>query len=85
MPAKGWKWSEETLLKMAEYDEATIGDGFVIAGQIVYGADENVVPSKLQYLDEKMDQSFPSVIKVGYGGQKIYQMELSSQHRSQLT
>lgn len=70
LPAKGWKWSEETLLKMAEYDEATIGDGFVIAGQIVYGADENVVPSKLQYLDEKMDQSFPSVIKVGYGGQK---------------
>lgn len=72
VPAKGWKWSEETLLKMAEYKEkdVVVGDGFVIAGQIVYGADETTVPRKLQYLDEKMDQSLPSVIKAGYGGQK---------------
>jgi DNA modification methylase len=72
VPAKGWKWSEETLLKMADYDEndVVVGDGFVIAGQIVYGTDETTVPRKLQYLDEKMEQSLPSVIKVGYGGQK---------------
>jgi hypothetical protein len=72
VPSKGWKWSEETLLKMAEYKEkeVVVGDGFVIAGQIVYGADETTVPRKLQYLDEKMEQSLPSVIKSGYGGQK---------------
>jgi len=69
LPAKGWKWSEETLLKMADYKSHTVGEGFVLAGQIVYGADESVVPGKLQYLDEKMDQSMPSVIKSGYGGQ----------------
>jgi len=55
---------------MAEYDDYVVGDGFVIAGKIVYGEDENTVPRKLQYLDEKMDQSFPSVIRIGYGGQK---------------
>ena len=72
VPAKGWKWSEETLLRMADYKEKEIvvGDGFVIAGQIVYGSNETTVPRKLQYLDEKMEQSLPSVIKTGYGGQK---------------
>lgn len=70
VPAKGWKWSEETLLKMAAYDNFTVGDGFVIANMIVYGANEATVPGKLFYLDEKMDQSLPSVIKTGYGGQK---------------
>ena len=70
LPAKGWKWSEETLLEMAKYDEHIAGDGFVIAGKIVYGANESTVPRKLQYLDEKMEQSFPSVIRAGYGGQK---------------
>lgn len=70
VPAKGWKWSEETLLRMAEHDDFTVGDGFVIANQIVYGSDETTVPGKLFFLDEKMEQSLPSVIKVGYGGQK---------------
>lgn len=72
VPAKGWKWSEETLLRMAESKDkdVVVGDGFVIAGQIVYGSDETTVPRKLQYLDEKMEQSLPSVIKAGYGGQK---------------
>ena len=70
LPAKGWKWSEETLLEMAKYNEFTVGDGFVIAGQLVYGEDEDTVPRKLQFLDEKMEQSFPSVIRIGYGGQK---------------
>lgn len=70
VPAKGWKWSEETLLKMAAHDDYVVGDGFVIANQVVYGANETTVPGKLFYLDEKMDQSLPSVIKAGYGGQK---------------
>jgi hypothetical protein len=35
---------------MAEHDSHVIGDGFVIAGQIVYGEDETTVPRKLQYL-----------------------------------
>jgi DNA modification methylase len=70
VPAKGWKWSDTTLLKMAEHDSHVIGDGFVIAGQIVYGEDETTVPRKLQYLDEKMNQILPSVINLAYGGQK---------------
>lgn len=71
LPAKGWKWSEETLLKMASHkaQEIVKGEGFVIAGQVVYGEDETTVPGKLQYLDEKMDQSLPTVIRSGYGGQ----------------
>lgn len=70
VPAKGWKWSEETLMKMAKYEDYVVGDGFVLAGQIVYGADSDYVPGKLQYLDEKMDQVFPSVLNISYGGQK---------------
>jgi adenine-specific DNA-methyltransferase len=70
IPAKGWKWSEPTLRKMAEFSEVVIGDGFVIAGSLCYGQDETTVPRKLQYLDEKMFQSFPSVLTLGYGGQR---------------
>lgn len=70
VPAKGWKWSEETLDGMAKYSESIVGEGFVLAGQIVYGEDENTVPRKLQFLDEKMDQVLPSVITTAYGGQK---------------
>lgn len=72
VPAKGWKWKEETLDKMCQYStkDITVGDGYVIAGQLVYGADENTVPRKLQYLDEKTEQVFPSVVNVSYGGQR---------------
>ncbi len=72
LPAKGWKWKEETLLKMVSHHKKDIvaGEDFVIAGSMVYGADESIVPQKLQYLDEMMEQSLPSVIRCGYGGQK---------------
>jgi DNA modification methylase len=70
VPAKGWKWSEATLDKMAKHDSYTVGNGFVIAGQLVYGENENTVPRKLQFLDEKMEQIFPSVISTSYGGHK---------------
>ena len=70
VPTKGWKWSKKTLMNMAKYDHFIEGYGFVIAGQIVYGKDENSVPRKLQYLDEKMDQILPSVVNISYGGQK---------------
>ena len=69
VPAKGWKWSEETLLSMARHQSHKVGDTFVIAGSIVYGSDETVVPGKLQYLDEKMFQVMPSVLNSSYGGQ----------------
>lgn len=70
VPAKGWKWSDSTLQRMANYKSYSVGDGFVIAGQICYGKDETTVPRKVQYLDEKMEQVLPSVITTAYGGQK---------------
>ena len=70
VPSKGWKWKKDTLLKMAEYKTYVVGDGFVIAGKIVYGKDESKIPDKLQYLDEKMEQSLPTVITTAYGGDK---------------
>ena len=70
VPKKGWKWKKDTLLKMVKYDSYIKGDNFVIAGQLVYGKDETKIPRKLQYLDEKMEQIFPSVIKTSYGGDK---------------
>lgn len=70
VPTKGWKWNEKTLNKMYEHTDVVKGDGFVIAGSIVYGADEATVPRKLQYLDEKMTQVMPTVINMSYGGQK---------------
>lgn len=70
VPAKGWKWSEETLDRMARHDGPVVGDGFVIAGELCYGTDESGVPRKVQYLDEKRDQVLPSVLTVPYGGQR---------------
>lgn len=72
VPSKGWKWKKETLVDMARYskNEIVIGDGFVIAGRIKYGVNESSIPRKVQYLDEKMFQTFPTVIKESYGGDK---------------
>ena len=70
VPAKGWKWSEPTLMKMVEHTNHIVGDGFVIAGKICYGKDETTVPRKVQYLDEKMHQTLPTMINIAYGGQK---------------
>ena len=57
-------------MKMIEYKSHTVGDGFVIAGKMCYGKDENTVPRKVQYLDEKMEQTLPTMINMAYGGQK---------------
>lgn len=72
VPSKGWKWKKETLMEMAAHNkkDIVIGDSFVLAGQIVYGLDENKIPDKLQYLDTKMFQVMPTVIKESYGGDK---------------
>lgn len=66
VPAKGWKWSEDTLNKMYEHTSFAEGTDFVIAGQFCYGKDENSVPRKVQYLEDKMDQIFTTMINISH-------------------
>jgi DNA modification methylase len=66
VPAKGWKWSEETLLKMYEHTSYAVGSDFVVAGQFCFGKDENTVPRKVQYLEDKMDQLFTTMINISH-------------------
>ena len=65
-PAKGWKWSESTLLDMYRLDEVVHGEGFSIAGKLCFGKDESSVPRKVQYLDEKQDQILTTMINVSH-------------------
>jgi len=72
VPSKGWKWKKDTLLSMAKHKKKDIvkGDTFVIAGGLKYGLNESSIPRKVQYLDEKMFQFYPTVIRAYYGGDK---------------
>lgn len=66
VPAKGWKWSEETLNRMYEHNSFAEGTDFVIAGQFCYGKTENTVPRKVQYLEDKMEQIFTTMINISH-------------------
>jgi len=66
VPAKGWKWSEETLNKMYEHSSFAEGTDFVIAGQFCFGKDENTVPRKVQYLEDKMDQIATTMLNISH-------------------
>ena len=70
IPTRGWKWCEAKLKIMIDDEHYIKGGSFVIAGQFVFGLDETTVPRKLQYLDETMCQSLPSVINISHGGQR---------------
>lgn len=70
VPAKGWKWSDKKIDEMLKGKTLAIGDQFVVCGQFVFGKNEQTVPRKLQYLDEKMGKALPSILAVSYGGQK---------------
>ncbi|MBF0365406.1 MAG: site-specific DNA-methyltransferase [Oligoflexia bacterium] len=63
-PSKGWKWSKATLLEMYKHTKYYIGDGFVLAGKICYGKDENSVPGKIKYLDEDLSHKLPTIINL---------------------
>ncbi|MFA5385444.1 MAG: site-specific DNA-methyltransferase [Eubacteriales bacterium] len=68
VPAKGWKWSEENLLSMVDYDEVIkFGKGY-ISGKILFGPDHTTVPRKAAYLDEMTKQKPPSIIRVKSSG-----------------
>lgn len=66
VPVKGWKWSEDTLGKMYEHNSFAEGTDFVIAGQFCYGLTETTVPRKVQYLEDKMEQIFTTMINISH-------------------
>ena len=64
VPPMGWKYSLETLSQMSKFDEVHIGDGFIVAGEIRYGMDENTIPRQAFPLREGMYHALPSVINI---------------------
>ncbi|NTZ18836.1 site-specific DNA-methyltransferase [Paenibacillus sp. JMULE4] len=68
VPSKGWKWSEETLMSMVDYNNVVEYEKGYICGQIIFGKDHNTVPQKISYLDEKDRQQPPSIIRTKSSG-----------------
>lgn len=56
VPKNGWKWKEETLLKMVE------------EGRIFFGKDETTIPCVIKYLDELMTEQPQTVIDMPSSG-----------------
>ncbi|MHB1406850.1 MAG: site-specific DNA-methyltransferase [Desulfitobacteriaceae bacterium] len=68
VPAKGWKWSKDTLFSMVDYNDVVqFGNGY-ICGKILFGADHTTVPRKVAYLDEMDKQKPPSIIRTKSSG-----------------
>ena len=72
VPPRGWLWSEKTLDKMSYSKSYTVGDGFVLAGEMCYGMDENSLPQSVVYLENYMKQVLPTVINATSGGQRDF-------------
>lgn len=68
LPKNGWSLSESTLINRSEHQDYFVGDTFVIAGQIVYGLDEENVPQGYYPLEDKTFQPTMTVLKSTYGG-----------------
>jgi len=66
VPAKGWKWKEETLMQKASYKKSDLvtTDKFVIGGEICYGKDETTIPNQVWYLENSMDHAMPTIINI---------------------
>lgn len=66
VPAKGWKWKEETLTEKASFKkkDLVVTDKFVIGGEICYGKDETTIPNQVWYLENSMEHVMPTVINV---------------------
>lgn len=70
VPENGWKYSEETLLKMAKYKKIYKGDSFVVAGEIRYGLDESTTPRQAFPLEDGMYHALPTMIDIPHSAGK---------------
>lgn len=66
VPAKGWKWKEETLMEKASFKKSELvkTDKFVIGGEICYGKDESTIPNQVWYLENSMEHAMPTVMNI---------------------
>ena len=64
VPSRGWCYNEEGLSRIFETDETVYATAkYVVQGKAHYGPTEATIPRLIQYLDEKKDYAFPSIIK----------------------
>lgn len=66
VPAKGWKWKEDTLTKKAAFKKSELvrTDKFVIGGEICYGRDESTIPNQVWFLENSIEHAMPTIINI---------------------
>ena len=71
VPSKGWRYNEESLSRIFETDETVYATAkYVVQGKAYYGPTEATIPRLIQYLDEKKDYAFPSIVRAPSSGKR---------------
>ena len=68
VPSKGWKWKEQTVNKMVDYENVIKFQKGYICGEFLFGQDHTTVPRKVAYLEDMTKQKPSSIIRTMSSG-----------------
>ena len=68
LPSKGWKWKEEKIDEMVDYENVFVFKKGYICGDFLFGQDHTTVPRKVAYLDDMTKQKPSSIIRTMSAG-----------------